>query len=172
MGYILLGLSAGSILGLIGAIAHVFSHAAFKSTLFTNAAALHEQTGTLEINEMGGLQSRMPVTSFSSVIAFLSTAGIPPFAGFWSKLIIILALWSSGYQVLAACALFASIFTAAYFLRLQRKVFFGKTPARLSTISEVSGSIKFIEILLTAITTLAGVLFPLILVYLQSRGLI
>ena len=59
MGYILLGLSTGSVLGLIGAVAHVFSHAAFKSTLFTNAAALHEQTGTLEINEMGGLQSRM-----------------------------------------------------------------------------------------------------------------
>jgi len=172
MGYILLGLSAGSTLGLIGAIAHVFSHAAFKSTLFTNAAALHEQTGTLEINEMGGLQSRMPVTSFSSVIAFLSTAGIPPFVGFWSKLLIILALWGSGNQILAGTALCASIFTAAYFLRLQKKVFFGQTPEHLSSVCEVTGSIKFVEILLTAITSIVGVMFPLILVYLQGKGLI
>lgn len=172
MGYILLGLSTGSVLGLIGAIAHVFSHAAFKSTLFTNAAALHEQTGTLDINEMGGLEKRMPVTAFSSVIAFFSTAGIPPFAGFWSKLLIIMALWLSGNHVLAGCALCASIFTGAYFLRLQRKVFFGKTPDHLSSVTEIKGSIRFAEILLTAVTTAAGLLFPFILIYLHSLGLI
>lgn len=172
MGYILLGLSTGSTLGLIGAIAHVFSHAVFKSTLFTNAAALHEQTGTLDINEMGGLQGRMPVTSFSSMIAFLSTAGIPPFAGFWSKLLIIMALWGAGNQLLAGGALCASILTAAYFLRIQRKVFFGPLPEHLSSVTEISGSIKFVEILLTALTSIVGILFPLILVILQSRGLI
>ena len=172
MGYILLGLSTGSTLGLIGAIAHVFSHAVFKSTLFTNAAALHEQTGTLDINEMGGLQGRMPVTSFSSMIAFLSTAGIPPFAGFWSKLLIIMALWGAGNHILAGCALCASILTAAYFLRIQRKVFFGPLPEHLSSVTEISGSIKFVEILLTVLTSIVGILFPLILVMLQSRGLI
>ena len=78
MGYILLGISTGTPLGIIGALAHVFSHAAFKSTFFANAAALHEQVGTLEMDEMGGLEKQMPITSFSSVIAFLSTAGIPP----------------------------------------------------------------------------------------------
>jgi len=172
MGYILLGLSTGSTLGLIGAIAHVFSHAVFKSTLFTNAAAIHEQTGTLEIDEMGGLERKMPVTSFSSVIAFLSTAGIPPFAGFWSKLLIIMALWLSGNQVLAGFALCASIFTAAYFLRLQRKVFFGPTPDHLSSVTEIKGSIRFVEILLTVITSASGILFPLILIFLQSKGLV
>lgn len=172
MGYILLGLSAGTRLGLIGAIAHVFSHATFKSTLFVNAAALHEQTGTLDIDEMGGLQNRMPVTCFSSIIAFLSTAGIPPFAGFWSKLLIIMALWVSGNQALAAAALCVSIFTSAYFLRLQRKVFFGPTPDNMASVEEIDGSIKFIEILLTAVTCIVGVTFPLILVYLQNSGVI
>jgi len=172
MGYILLGLSTGSPLGLIGAIAHVFSHAAFKSTLFSNAAALHEQTGTLEIEEMGGLQNRMPVTALSSIVAFLSTAGIPPFAGFWSKLLVILALWTSGNRVLAGFALIASIFTAVYLLRMQKKVFFGKTPEHLSEVKEITGSIKFVEIFLTIVTSVFGLMFPLILVFLQSRGLI
>ena len=172
MGYILLALSTGTTLGVVAAVAHVFSHALFKSTLFVNAAAIHEQAGTLEMDEMGGLEHRMPVTSFSSVIAFLSTAGIPPLTGFWSKLLIILALWTAGNPVLAGVALCASIFTSAYFLRMQKKVFFGKTPEHLASVREVSGSIKIIEIILTAITTLIGILFPLVLIFLQSRGIL
>ncbi|MEG1547685.1 MAG: proton-conducting transporter membrane subunit [Clostridia bacterium] len=172
MGYILLGLSAGSTLGLLGVTAHIFSHAMFKSTLFSNAAALHEQTGTLDINEMGGLQKKMPITSFSSVVAFLSTAGMPPFAGFWSKLLIIMALWLCGSHAFACIALVSSILTGAYFLRLQRKVFFGKLAPRYDALTEVSGSIRFAQIMLTAVTIGAGLTFPLLIVYLQNLGLI
>lgn len=172
MGYILLGLSTGSILGLVGAIAHIFNHATFKSTLFANAAALHEQTGTLDINEMGGLQSRMPVTGFSNIAAFLSTAGIPPFAGFWSKLLIIMALWNNNSRVYADIALFSSILTAAYFLRMQKKVFFGKLPDKYSDLKEINGSIKFAEIMLTIVIIGMGICFPLILLYLKERGIL
>lgn len=172
MGYILLALSTGTSLGLVAAILHVFSHATFKTTLFANAAALHEEVGTLEIDEMGGLQKRMPVTAVSSIIAFLSTAGIPPFVGFWSKLLIIMALWLSGNPVMAGVALCASIFTSVYLLRMQKKVFFGKTPENLSNVKEITGSIKFIEILLTAITSIVGICFPFILIFLQSQGII
>jgi multicomponent Na+:H+ antiporter subunit D len=172
MGYILLGLSTGSVLGLVGAVAHIFNHATFKSTLFSNAAALHEQAGTLDINEMGGLQKKMPVTGFSSIIAFMSTAGIPPLAGFWSKLLIIMALWNGNSRILAGIALFASIFTAAYFLRMQKKVFFGILPEKFADLKEIGGSIKFAEILLTAVMIIVGVGFPLILLYLQGIGII
>lgn len=168
MGYIILGLSTNTYLGLFGAAAHVFSHAVFKSTLFTNAAALHEQTGTLNIREMGGLEKKMPVTSFSSVIAFLSTAGIPPLSGFWSKLFIVIALWSSGNQVWGAAALILSIFTSGYFLRLQKNVFFGKTPDSLEGVKEISGTIKYLEIILTAITIGVGLAFPLIIYLLNA----
>lgn len=172
MGYILLGISTGSTLGLVGAVAHIFNHAAFKCTLFSNAAALHEQTGTLDINEMGGLQSRMPVTGFSSIAAFLSTAGIPPFGGFWSKLLIIMALWDSNSKVFAGIALFSSIFTAAYFLRMQKKVFFGKLADKYADLKEVTGSIRFAEIMLAVVIILVGVTFPLALLYLKGRGIL
>ena len=66
MGYILLGLSSGTTLGFLGAMVHIFNHATFKSTLFTNAAALSAQAGTLELGELGGLEKKMPVTGFSS----------------------------------------------------------------------------------------------------------
>lgn len=172
MGYILLGIAAGTELGVIAALLYLFSHSAAKSALFTNAAALEKKLGTLNIDEMGGLQSRMPVTSASSVVAFLSTAGVPPFAGFWSKLLVLLALWSAGLRGYAAFALLASILTGAYFLRLQRKVFFGKPNPRWDAVTEISGGIRVSEILLTIVTVVVGLAFPLLLMYLQSAGLI
>jgi proton-translocating NADH-quinone oxidoreductase chain M len=172
MGYILLGVSTGTTLGLLGTIMHIFNHATFKSTLFSNAAALHEQAGTLDIDELGGLEKRMPVTAFSSITAFLSTTGIPPLAGFWSKLLIVMALWNSESQGFGAIALFFSIFTAAYFLRLQKKVFFGKLPGRFVGVTEIGGSIKFAEIVLTVVSIAVGVGFPLVLLYLEGRGLL
>ena len=166
MGYILLGLAACTPLGLIGAAAHVFSHSMFKSTLFADAAAVHEQTGTFDIDEMGGLQKQMPVTSFTSVIAFLSAVGIPPFAGFWSKLTIVIALWLSGMQAAACLALLLSILTGAYFLRLQRKVFFGRPNPKLSQVSAMHGGIRAAQILLTVFTVAGGLAYPLILAFL------
>ncbi len=172
MGYIILGLSSHTTLGLVAALAHVFSHAVFKSTLFANAAAIHEQTGTLDIETLGGLENKMPVTAFSSVIAFLSTAGIPPLCGFWSKLLIVLSLWTANARGCAAAALCMSIFTSVYFLRLQRHVFFGKTPQEYENVVEIGGSVRLVEILLTAATVGAGLLFPAALIFLQSAGII
>jgi proton-translocating NADH-quinone oxidoreductase chain N len=172
MGYILLGLAAGTELGVIAALFYLFSHAAAKTALFTNAAALEKQLGTLDIDEMGGLQSRMPVTGISSVVAFLSTAGVPPFAGFWGKLLVLLALWKAGLSGYAAFALVASILTGAYFLRLQKRVFFGKLNPRWNTVNEIKGGIRVSEILLTIVTVGVGLIFPLLLKYLGSAGLI
>lgn len=170
-GYIVLGLSAGP-LGLLGAVIHIFNHTTAKCALFSNAEALNQQIGTYDLNEMGGLQNKMPVTSFSSLTAFLSTAGIPPFAGFWSKLLIIMALWVNKQEIFAAIALFASIFTAVYFLVMQKKVFFGKLPEKFAEIKDIGGSIKFAQIILTVVTISVGVAFPLALLYLKSVGII
>lgn len=171
-GYIILAISTGSVLGLLGAVLHIFNHATAKCTLFANAAAIHKQTGTYDLREMGGLQQKMPVTGFSSISAFLSTAGIPPFAGFWSKLLIVIALWTSGLEVYAGIAVLASILTAAYLLRMQKQVFFGKLPEQYESVEEIHGSIKFAEFMLTFITIFVGVAFPFVLIYLKGRGII
>lgn len=172
MGYILLGLAADSRLGLIAALLYLLTHALAKSTLFTNAAALEKRLGTLLLDEMGGLQERMPVTAFSSVAALLSIAGVPPLAGFWSKLLILIALWGAGLRGVAAAALLLSILSGAYFLRLQKKVFFGKLNPRLEHVSEITGGIRASEILLTIATIAIGLCFPLVLLYLQHAGLV
>ena len=171
IGYIVLGLSAGSALGFAGALLHFFNHATFKSLLFTGSAAIVMQTGTRDMNKMGGLGEKMPVTAISSIIGFLSMAGIPPLSGFWSKLLIIMAVWKiSGW--LAAIALASSILTIGYFLLLQKKVFFGKPAPDMEHVREGPGSIVFAEVLLSALNVLTGILSPFLLVYMQGKNLL
>ena len=89
---------------------------------------------------MGGLASRMPVTRRRLRLAALSTAGMPPLSGFWSKLIIIVALWQTGHPVLAILAVAVSVLTLAYMLLMQRRVFFGQLRAGLESIREARGA--------------------------------
>ncbi len=171
IGYIILGVSTGSVLGFVGALMHFFNHATFKSLLFTDAAAVYHQTGTRDMDQMGGLGAKMPVTSVSSILGLMSMAGIPPLSGFWSKLIIVMAVWqkSPGLAITALCL---SVLTLGYFLILQKKVFFGKTAPAMEGVTECGGSLKFVEVLLSAINVIAGLLFPVLLIYLHSRGIL
>jgi len=170
IGYIVLGVATGSYLGFLGAMMHFFNHATFKSLLFVNSTAIMHQTGTRDMTKMGGLSSRMPVTGVSSVLGLLSMAGIPPLSGFWSKLVIIIAVWrvSVPFAVTALCA---SILTLGYFLILQRNVFFGKIAPGMENVQECGRSMKFVELLLSGINVIAGIIFPLLFVFLNGRGM-
>ncbi len=163
IGYIVLALGCGTKLAIAAAILHLFNHSIFKSLLFVNAAAVEQSTGTTDMGRLGGLGSRMPYTSTTSVIGLLSTAGIPPLAGFWSKLVIIIALWQAqqyGYAVLAALL---SVVTLGYLLIMQRHVFFGKTAEHLMSTREARTGVVLASVVLAAITIVVGVLFPWII---------
>ncbi|MDD4907650.1 MAG: proton-conducting transporter membrane subunit [Candidatus Omnitrophica bacterium] len=160
MGYIILGLGCGTPLGALGAVFHLFNHAIFKSLLFSNSAAIESRAGIRNIQEMSGLGSRMPWTALTCAVGSLSTAGIPPLAGFWSKFIIIIALWMSGNYTYAVIAILVSLLTLAYFLYLQRNVFFGKAKDTFNKIEEAEFVILLPAIVFSAITFIVGVAFP------------
>jgi multicomponent Na+:H+ antiporter subunit D len=160
MGYIILALGCGTNLAIIGAVFHLFNHSIFKSLLFVNSAAVETQSGTTDMNKLGGLGTKMPVTNATSLIAFLSTAGVPPLAGFWSKLIIVIALWQNGLHAYATIAVLASVLTLAYLLLMQRKVFFGILGDGLQNVREAGLGITLPASILAAITLGVGVLFP------------
>ena len=170
MGYIILGLACGSPLGLAGALFHLFNHAVFKSLLFTNAAAVEEKTGTRDIRLLGGLAEQMPVTGTTSVIGLLSASGVPPFAGFWSKLLIIIALWQSGWQPVAVAAVLTSIVTLGYLLSLQRSVFFGKRRDESALVTEAGPGITVPSVLLAVLAVTAGLFLPYLLSLLGITG--
>jgi multicomponent Na+:H+ antiporter subunit D len=148
------------IMALIGTMLHLFNHTIFKSLLFVNSASLEQRLGTTDMNRMQGIAGRMPITGITSVIASLSTAGVPPLSGFWSKLLIVLALWKAGQYGYATVAIAASVLTLAYFLGMQRRVFFGKTSDEFAHVRESGLSLRTAAVLLAIITIGVGLTFP------------
>jgi len=163
VGYIILALGCGTPLAYLGAVWHFFNHAIFKSLLFVNSASLQKKFGSTDMAIITGMGSQLPVTSATSLVGLLSTAGIPPLSGFWSKLLIIIALFSAGKIAYAAVALLTGVLTLAYFLFLERNVFFMRTDMTLESKGGVPLSIKLCEVLLAAITIAVGLGFPFIL---------
>ncbi len=131
VGFMVLGLGLGTPLGLVGGLYHLVNHAFFKSLLFLNAGTVEYATGTRKLKHLGGLNRQLPVTAATSLVGSMSIAGIPPFSGFWSKLIIVLACIESGYYGFATAAVLVSIVTLAYQLKVQRMAFFSALPETL-----------------------------------------
>jgi len=134
LGVMVLGLGLGTPLGIVGALYHLVNHAMFKSLLFLNAGAVEYATGTRDLDKLGGLNRMLPVTGATSLIGSMSIAGVPPFNGFWSKLIIVLACVESGHYGFALATVLVSIVTLAYQLKVQRKAFFATLPEALANL--------------------------------------
>ena len=134
VGFMVLGLGLGTPLGLVGGLYHLVNHALFKPLLFLNAGAVEYATGTRNLKKLGGLNRKLPVTAATSMVGSMSIAGIPPFNGFWSKLIIVLACIESGYYGFALAAVLVSIVTLAYQLKVQRMAFFASLPEALKDV--------------------------------------
>jgi multicomponent Na+:H+ antiporter subunit D len=138
MGYVVMSVGIGMVLlsrgtkpeiaslAVAGGIFHLINHAAFKGLLFLNAGAIEYSIGTRDLKIMGGLAKQMPATSATSFVASMAISGIPPFNGFFSKLIIIIAAVMAGFYLLAFLAVVVSIITLASFLKFQRYAFFNK----------------------------------------------
>ncbi len=127
MGYVIMAVGLGTSLGIAAGLFHLFNHAIFKSLLFLNSGAIEAATGTRSLKKMGGLAKLMPVTGVTSMVGSLSISGVPPFNGFWSKVLIIFAAVLAGRPVYALLAVIGSILTLASFMKVQRYAFWGKS---------------------------------------------
>ena len=111
-----------------------------------------------EAQKMGGLAAKMPVTGATNLVASLSIAGIPPFNGFWSKLIIIIAAVQAGRFGYAFWAVLASILTLASFMKVMKYGFYGKLGEGLSRIKEVPLFMKLSMPALAVLCVIGGLL--------------
>ncbi len=108
------------------AMFHLTTHAFFKALLFLGAGSvIHGMSGEQDMRRMGGLRRRMPATYGTFLLGTLALAGIPPFAGFFSKDEILWRAWSSGHLVVWVVLLGVAGLTAFYMMRLVWLVFFG-----------------------------------------------
>ena len=127
LGYMFLALGIGAF---AAGVFHVFTHAFFKALLFLGAGSvIHAMSGEQDMRNMGDLRRRIPVTYWTMIIATLAIAGIPPFAGFFSKDEILWQTWTSeggAYRLLWIIGYVTALMTAFYMFRLMFLAFHGR----------------------------------------------
>ncbi|MDB5655425.1 MAG: hypothetical protein JWQ94_3038, partial [Tardiphaga sp.] len=164
LGYILLGLSLGSPLGVAGGLMHAANHMLLKNTLFLVAGCILAQAHVTSLDELGGLGRRMPVTFGIFLFAGLSLSGIPPLNGFGSKWLIYEAAFEGGHYLLALSALMSSLFTLAAILKFAHTAFMGQLSERAAQMKEAPAIMLVPMLILVAASVLVGAFPGLLLV--------
>jgi multicomponent Na+:H+ antiporter subunit D len=176
VGYVILGIGLGGLiiaragsdintqqlawasLAILGGLFHLLNHAVYKSLLFLTSGSVEMSTGTRQMQQLGGLAARMPLTRSAATIASASIAGIPPFSGFWSKLILVIAAVQARFYWVAAVIVLVSLCTLIMYLKVQRYVFLGELPENLKATKEAKGSMLVAMAVLACLCVLMGLL--------------
>ena len=127
VGLIVFAFGIGTSAGIAGGLFQIVSHALAKSALFLAVGYMIYRTGSMAISSMNGIGKRMPFVSFACVIAAFSLVGLPPFAGFPSKFLIVRAALAQGdvlFTVLIGIVLVGTVIEGAYFFRVVQALYF------------------------------------------------
>ncbi len=183
VGYMLLGIGIGiyfitvnpflGIIALAGGLLHVFNNSIYKSLLFLNAGTILYKTGTTDLNRVSGLIKVMPLTAMTAIVGSLSIAGVPPFNGFTSKLLIFESsigtsrvnesffMVKFAFIIFGIISVFISAITLASFLKFVNSAFMGKLQGLKDDKKRIPLSMTFPQIILAFICIITG-LFPAI----------
>lgn len=166
IGYVLTAVGLCSALGFSAGLYHAMNHTLFKGLLFLAAGAVLHETGTTNLDELGGLSKKMPWTTGFFLIGALSISGIPPFNGFASKWMIYQAAYQKavetgniGYVLVTVCCLVTSVLTLASFVKVSHAVFFGNLPAKYENVKEARPSMLIAMAIFAVLCVITG-LFP------------
>lgn len=156
VGYMILGIGTAVPIGIVGGLFHMINHALYKSCLFLSGGSVEKQTGTTDLEKLGGLASKMPITFICFVICAAAISGVPPFNGFFSKELIYDGALERGL-IFYIVAVLGSFFTAASFLKLGHAAFLGKLKNENKNVKEVSFSMLLPMIVIAFLCILFGV---------------
>ncbi|MBX6394209.1 MAG: NADH-quinone oxidoreductase subunit L [Alicyclobacillaceae bacterium] len=151
LGYMMMALGVAAY---TAGVFHLFTHAFFKALLFLAAGSVIHAVDTQDLFKMGGLWRRMPMTAWTFLFGALALAGIPPFAGFWSKDEILAATLAGGRPVLFALGVVAAFFTAFYIFRVYFIVFTGRY--RGDRVPRESGWVMTLPLVVLAVLALGA----------------
>ncbi|MFA6216445.1 MAG: NADH-quinone oxidoreductase subunit L [Candidatus Omnitrophota bacterium] len=162
VGYMILGIGTCLPIGIVGGLFHMINHAMYKSCLFLTAGSVEKAAGTTDLEKLGGLGRKMPVTFICFLVAAASISGVPPFNGFFSKEMVYDAALERGALFYVA-AILGAFFTAASFLKLGHAVFLGQLKDAHKNVKESSPAMLVPMMLIAGGCILFGVynVFPL-----------
>ncbi len=169
IGYVITAVSLGSALGLTGGLFHAMNHTLFKGLLFLTAGAVLTKTGTTNLDRLGGLSKKMPVTTVCFLVGAGAISGLPPFNGFVSKWIMYQAMYTKAveqhnflYAIVLITALIVSVMTLASFVKVTQAVFFGQLRPEYEDITEVPTSMKIPMVTMAVLCVFCGVFYNLV----------
>jgi len=181
IGYILLPMGAGIYflangsqlfggIALAAALFHTMNHAFFKGLLFLTAGSVMYETGTRDLNYLGSLAKKMPLTAFTALIGSLAIAGIPPLNGFVSKwMIYISTLSSPATSLFGIIAIFISAVTLGTFVKYFTAIF-TKPPVKEIDAKEVPLLMSASQLLLALFCIVFGI-YPFLPLKMISQAL-
>ncbi len=158
-GFMLLGLSTASALGIAGGLFHIFNHMTYVALILFSVAAVEYRTGTTNLNKLGGLIKKQPVAFLGMLFGIIGLAGFPPMNGFVSKWLIYRSLILGGYPFIALSAFLSTIGTILLVYKLIHNTFLGQLPERYNTVKEVGPFMQLPIWILMGVVFLTGV-FP------------
>jgi formate hydrogenlyase subunit 3/multisubunit Na+/H+ antiporter MnhD subunit len=167
VGYMVLGIGTGIPIGIAGGIFHMLNHAIYKCCLFLTGASVEKQTGTTDLDKLGGLIKQMPWTFVAFFVAALSISGVPPFNGFVSKWMIYQGVIELGkhketylnnfWWIFLIVAMFGSALTLASFMKILHATFLGKGTKDLEKTKESSSYMVMPMLVLASFCIVFGV---------------
>ncbi len=169
VGYMVLGIATGTPVGIAGGVFHMLNHAIYKCCLFLCGGAVEQAAGTPELDRLGGLGKKMPITFVTCLIAALSISGIPPFNGFVSKWMVYQGVIQMDpaktgtaanlWPIWLTCAMFGSALTLASFVKLLHSIFLSRLPDELKDVKEVSATMTIPMMVLALLCVFFGVFY-------------
>ena len=162
-GYMLMGLMLGDALGSAGGLMHVFNHATYQAALFMSVFAVVHRTGTADLNKLGGLVARMPLSFLVMLIGIIGLAGLPPMNGFVSKWLVYRALITEGMPLLFLAAVIGTLGTILSVYKLIHNMFLGQLRLEHVEVREVPLSLLIPMLVLSVIVFVTGVMPGLVL---------
>jgi NADH:ubiquinone oxidoreductase subunit 5 (subunit L)/multisubunit Na+/H+ antiporter MnhA subunit len=165
VGYMVLGIGTGTVIGIAGALFHMLNNAVYKSCLFLCAGSVEKQAGTTDLDKLGGMSKTMPLTFICCLVAALAISGIPPLNGFASKWMVyqgIIETKGTGglWVIWLVTAMLGSALTLASFVKVLHATFLRKpSPAMEKRLVKESPFTMLVPMLiLAALCILFGVL--------------
>ncbi len=157
LGYIVVGLSTGTKLGVMAALYLAVLHAVFKGALFMVAGAVEKQAGTTDMTKISGLIRRMPWTFFVALVSIIALAGVPPVGGFVGKWLIYEALITeSNSYILVIVVFFSSTAAFLYSYRFLFGLFLGQEEKETENVKEAPASMLIPMVILALISIATG----------------
>ena len=158
MGYIFLGIASANILGTTGAAILMFAHGLSIALLFAIAGELRKRTGTLVLDDLGGLAKVMPFAGLAFGFGAFAAIGLPGFANFAAEIMIFFGAFQNGwemerfhiFQIATVLALWGVVISAVYMLRAYRKAFMGAIADRWNNIVDLRAGLRVPVALLIA----------------------